>query len=160
MIGGMRRRDELGRGASTGGAGPAPISAGDVSFAAEMASTRGEPGGSTAGTDIWQQAMDLTRLGGGSARITLKMGSGEPVELRLLVRGGMVTILARVTDRASESAVRDAQTRIERSLAEAGLRLQRFHVHRSHDAKGGAPCREVRPRGTAWRRRQGEEKQR
>ncbi len=160
MIGGMRRREELGRDASAGGVGPAPVAQGDGSFAATMATTRGEANNSPAGTDIWQRTMDLARLGGGSVRITLKMGSGEPVELRVLVRSSMVTVLARVGDRASESAVRDAQDRIERSLAEAGLRLQRFHVHRTHESKSGDASRGERSRRSAWRRRPGEEKQR
>lgn len=127
-----RRLEQQGTGStsSIGGVLPAP-NAQSPSFACELATAHD---GSTQNRDAkgtlstWSKALELARAGGGTARITLSTASGEPVELRVTVRGGRVTVLAHVTSRAAETAIRAMQENIARSLAEAGLSLHQLHV--------------------------------
>lgn len=123
-------QESSGAAPSLGGVMPAPSSSAP-SFACELAtahdgSSQGRAEGGTLST--WSKALELARAGGGTARITLSTASGEPVELRVTVRGGQVTVLAHVTSRAAETAIRAIQENIARSLTEAGLSLHQFHV--------------------------------
>jgi hypothetical protein len=124
------RRQERGQSSSLGGVVPT-MGTSSPSFACELATAHdGAPHGRDAqGTlSTWSKTLELARAGGGTARITLNTASGEPVELRVTVRGGRVTVLAHVTSRAAETSIRAMQETIARSLAEAGLCLHQLHV--------------------------------
>lgn len=113
-----------------GGVVPSPNGTGP-SFASALATANdGAPQGHDSRDTLttWTKALELARAGGGTARITLSTASGEPVDLRVSVRAGRVTVLAHVTSRAAESAIRAMQETIARSLAEAGLCLHQLHV--------------------------------
>lgn len=131
--GAIRRRDELARGAAAGGYLPRGGAGGG--FAAQMAATSSRGSGGAARGELWQRAAELASAGGGAAKVSLRLGSGEPAELRVMVRNGLVTVLAQVSDRAAEAAVRGARERISRALEEAGLRLRLLRVRRAKEPR-------------------------
>lgn len=101
---------------------------GGASFASELASANEQPASNR--TNPWMKAMELAKAGGGSARITLNIASGETAEIRVTVRAGRVTVLVHVGSRAAEEAIRASQDTIARALTETGLRLHQFFVRR------------------------------
>jgi hypothetical protein len=143
MIGQMRSRSEMERIAATGTIAPAAVAGtAHVAFAAEMARSSGT-GGAPGMVALWQETTALAMAGGGAARITVALGSGEPVDLRVVVRQGQVSVLALVSDQAAEVAIQGASDRIAQALRDAGLSLARFHVQRVGDAGdgGSAGCK-------------------
>jgi hypothetical protein len=121
--------------AKRNGADPATCShlaSGDAlsgpSFANELASANDSP--ARGQMTPWTKALELARSGGGSARITLNIASGEAAELRVTVRNGRVTVLVHVGSRAAESAIRAVQENIARALTESGLQLHQFFIRR------------------------------
>lgn len=99
---------------------------GGASFTTELASAKEQP--SSSRPNPWIKAMELARAGGGSAKITLNIASGESAEIRVTVRNGRVTVLVHVGSRAAEEAIRTCQDTIARGLGETGLRLHQFFV--------------------------------
>jgi hypothetical protein len=77
---------------------------------------------------VREQTMELARSGGGAARITLTLASGETADIRVHVRDGRVTVLAQVSSPRAEDAIRAAEETIARSLRQAGLSLGRLTV--------------------------------
>lgn len=77
---------------------------------------------------VRDRTMELVRGGGGAARITLALASGETAELTVHVRDGRVTVLAQVGSQRAEDAIRAAEDTIARALRQAGLTLGRLAV--------------------------------
>jgi hypothetical protein len=118
---------------------------GGVTFASELATANDAPRGDS--MSAWNKVLELARAGGGAARITMNIASGEKVDLRVSVRGGLVTVVAHVGSRAAEKAIMDTQDTIARALLETGLKLQRFHVrHKKASAGKGKQTRSLHKR--------------
>lgn len=158
MIGGTgvglrRRTDRLGEETGAAGLGLAPTEGG---FSVEMA-TAVRPAGARAEGTASQKTCDLAAAGGGSARIELSLGRGEPAELQVSVRGRLVTVVARVATASGERAIAGSADAIARSLAAAGLALGRLIIRRDLRPEAGTAARKDRPPERGRSRRHDEE---
>ena len=157
----LRRREDRAKarpGASPGAAGLFAAGAAAPSFASEMASvSQSAPAsGGASGRAVLSETMTLARAGGGTASLQLTIGRGERVDLRVTVRSGMVTVLARVDSPAGERAAEACRDRIAEALGEAGLRLARLFVRRGEG--NGETAQTERRRRSGHRERREEER--
>lgn len=141
-----RRLDERDRRETTASAASVVLQGPVATFATTLASTGPQTPPSPQANGAWEMARSLALAGGGSARITIDLASGEPAELRVTVRHGRVTVLAQVGTLAAERAIRAIESTIARSLTEAGLHLQQLRVLHKAPAEGASARRRGRGR--------------
>lgn len=126
-----RRNEEKNKPSALSGLSASQNAANGPTFAAEMGvQCQAHQSGMAAAPGLWKEAVGLALAGGGTAKTTLSLDSGEKVEIRVSVRNGRVTVLAQVRSFLGESAVKACQDKIASALTESGLKLHRFHIRR------------------------------